>query len=850
MNKVKVLVYICLVIMTINSPIVARTKKNPVKLMSPDKKLELAFDFSSGGDMSFVFSVAGKQLINKSQLGLTGIDVPALIKASRRSVNTVWNPVWGKRLAVADVFNELTLDVKSYKIVARAYNDGVAFRYDLLSGIADQELTEFNFSDNYTAWFYNGENANIGPEKLSDSDGKRLPVMTVKADNRNYLAIHEADLTSGDPLVLKSRKGETLFSVASKPNTAWRVIMYGKTPGDLVDTHMLELLNPAPSKSMDFSWVKPGVSVWDWRINGAVVDDFKYEMSLPSWKRMVDFASENNIKYLVLDADWYGPEFGEDSDPIKGGKVAQVHEIIKYGKSKGVGIWLYLNDVGGRNYPLEQTLKQYSNWGAEGIKYGFMKGTPAEKNMRTRKITELCAQNRLLCDFHDGPVHPYGQMRTYPNALTREYCHSQLDAHRVFVPSTFVTSVFVNMIAGPIDMCNGMFDLRQGNTTRTDENQPVPSTLVSEAARTLIVYSGATIIPDIPEYYRKYPDLLQFIAAQKMPWRESKTLSGEIGEYIVMARQAADGVWLVGAATNESARELTIPLTFLKKGKYEVSIIQDGNNAHYLTNREVFKAESKTLQSNDFVNVRLAAGGGACLVIKTKKNTVVKTIHNVLLDSSKHIGGELGYLSSIKKELKKQWPANRTINLVFHGHSVPAGYFKTPVVNTLDSYPFQVLRELKKHYPYAVINIINTSIGGEHSAKGAERFKSEVLIHKPDVLFIDYGLNDRKIGLEKSGQAWEEMIKAALRKKIKVILLTPSPDSKVNILDKNSELEKHADQIRELSKKHGVGLVDSYELFRQEVLNGNDLAIYMAQFNHPNEKGCSVIAKGILDYFE
>lgn len=56
-------------------------------------------------------------------------------------------------------------------------------------------------------------------------------------------------------------------------------------------------------------------------------------------------------------------------------------------------------------------------------------------------ITELCAENRLLVDFHDGPVHPYGQMRTWPNAITREYCHAQLDAHRVFVPSTFVTSV-------------------------------------------------------------------------------------------------------------------------------------------------------------------------------------------------------------------------------------------------------------------------------------------------------------------------------------------------------------------------------------------------------------------------
>ena len=84
-----------------------------------------------------------------------------------------------------------------------------------------------------------------------------------------------------------------------------------------------------------------------------------------------------------------------------------------------------------------------------------------------------------------------------------------------FEPKTLVTTVFVNMVAGPVDMNNGMFDLRQGHTTRVDESQPVPSTLVSEAARTLIVFSGATILPDIPEYYRKYPALLDFLSAQK-----------------------------------------------------------------------------------------------------------------------------------------------------------------------------------------------------------------------------------------------------------------------------------------------------------------------------------------------
>lgn len=551
-------------------------------------------------------------------------------KVTRNKVNSVWKPLWGKRAVVPDKYNEMKLsfvnEAKSsdaLEVVARAYNEGVAFRYvspqDAGSAL---ELTTFNFAGDYTAWFYNGERHNIGPERLTETDGERLPVMTVKAADDLYLAVHEACLDEGEPLKLKSEKGQCLFSVSVKPHllhagyqSAWRVVLCGNRPGDLVDSHLLELLNPEPSGDYDFSWVKPGVALWDWRINGAQWEGFHYTMSYPSWERMVDFAAEQGFAYLVLDANWYGPEFEQGSDPVKGDKARDVRKLIQYGKQKGVGIWLYLNDVGGRNYPLEETLKQYGAWGAAGVKYGFMAGDGEEKNTRTKSITEMCARYKLLVDFHDYPVHPYGQMRTWPNAVTREYCKAQLDGHEIFYPKTFVTSVFVNMIAGPIDMNNGMFDLRQGKTTRSDNNQEVPSTVVSEAARTLITFSGATIIPDIPEYYRKYPALLRFLSAQKMPWLESKTLDGEIGEYIVMMRQAEDGAFLVGAATNEESRTLRVSLSFLGKGDYEAEIVEDGENAHYLSNRETIKVSKKKVTRNEVLNIKLAPGGGACIRI-------------------------------------------------------------------------------------------------------------------------------------------------------------------------------------------------------------------------------------------
>jgi alpha-glucosidase len=612
----------------------------PITLMSPNEALVVGLTGGSAGTFGYTLEAQGASLISHSALGLdfgpAGKAPTAswrIVRSTSRAVDSTWKPLWGKRALVLDRYRETVVELTGpgapfdhMVVTVRAYDDGIAFRYSIPANAkgtpskATGDLTEYNFAGDFTAWFYNREQHNLGPDKLSTLTGKREPVMTVQASANAFLALHEADLRAGEPLQL-TKSGLTAFRALTAPGKVapgyegpWRVIFFGTTPGAMVDSHLLELLNPEPVG--DFSWVKPGVAVWDWRINGAEVPGFKYGMNLPSWIRMVDFAASNSIKHLVLDADWYGPEFAEHSDPVKGDKAGDVRKLIAYAKSKNVGVWLYLNDVGGRKFPLEETLGHYGEWGATGVKYGFMRGTPAEKNQRTRKITELCAKNKLLCNFHDGPIHPYGQMRTWPNAVTREFCFAQLDAKRVFQPKTFVTSVFVNMLAGPLDMNNGFFDLRQGKTTRVDNPMECPSTVVAEAARTLITFSGATIIPDIPEFYQKYPELLAFIARQQMPWRQSKTLSGVIGEHIVMARESAEGIWLVGAATNEQARELDVKLDFLPPGTYEATVVQDGEDGHYQKNRETHRVEKRRAVPADTLRLKLAPGGGACVILE------------------------------------------------------------------------------------------------------------------------------------------------------------------------------------------------------------------------------------------
>ena len=209
---------------------------------------------------------------------------------------------------------------------------------------------------------------------------------------------------------------------------------------------------------------------------------------------------------------------------------------------------------------------------------------------------------------------------------------------------------------------------------------------------------------------------------------------------------------------------------------------------------------------------------------------------------------DTAYLADVKNEMRKVWPKSRTINLVFHGHSVPAGYWTNHEVHTLESYPHLVLKKLKAQYPYAVINVIVTAIGGENSIKGEARM-DKVLAHQPDVLFIDYALNDRSAGLAKAKAAWEKMIARARERGVKVILLTPSPDQRVDILKEGNDLQLHADQVREMAIANDVGLVDSFSLFQDIARRDGSIVPYMSHVNHPNEQGHEVIAAEIMKWF-
>jgi len=207
------------------------------------------------------------------------------------------------------------------------------------------------------------------------------------------------------------------------------------------------------------------------------------------------------------------------------------------------------------------------------------------------------------------------------------------------------------------------------------------------------------------------------------------------------------------------------------------------------------------------------------------------------------------YLAGVSRELEQCWPTNHTVNIVCHGHSVPAGYARTPAVRTFDAYPYLLHRGLNERFPHAVANVIVTAIGGENSEQGAARFARDVLALRPEVVTIDYALNDRRIGLARAEKAWRAMIEAALKRNVKIILLTPTGDLSAKLDDPHDPLNRHAEQICRLAAEYHVGLVDSLALFKNYVQSGGQLSDLMSQVNHPNRKGHELVAAEIVKWF-
>ena len=589
---------------------------------SPDKHLTLNI-LSENNRLVYNVQAGNTRILPNSTMGLTvdSVDLGANAKVASAPLLSKVNEnytILGNHSRVHNRANEAEIPLIAsgikFSLFVRVYNDGVAIRYSLPadSKHIDKESTSWTLPDNVSkiAWAdfnqsYEGINHVTSLEKIPE--GKIIMAPVTYQTNGYYLSISEADCENFSDMAL-TRNGNILsvsFPFAKdgweiKPVTGnnlvpdgtyrgkkvspWRSIIIGKTLNELVNSDLLMNLCPPPAPGSDFSWVKPGRSLWQWWSVGSP----KYE----DQKNWYDAAVKLKWEYYLIDDGWrYWKQPGKDQWEL-------LKEVVAYGKSVGIKSIVWVDSKEFRKASDRKAyLEKVKSIGADGIKIDFIPDATAEIMQWYMETMQECADLKLLVNFH-GSVKPTGLRRTYPNAITREAIrgneYQMTRYHRVMPAQHEVTIPFTRYLAGPADYTPVILNPKELST--------VKFTWPHEFAQAIIYLSPITHFADQYQFYLESPMLDLF---QQIPttWDETKVLScTEMGEVVAFARRKGD-TWWVGVMNGDTEREIKIPLDFLKKKK-QATLVFDGSSNTSIDRRV------KMVSGKDVLTIKLRAGGG------------------------------------------------------------------------------------------------------------------------------------------------------------------------------------------------------------------------------------------------
>lgn len=632
-----------------------------ISVSSPDGKLKFLLKITPE-TVSYEVNYKKQMLVENSLLGFSfdngefGSNLKTG-KVRRKSIDETYELVVGKVSSARNHCNEMIVPLQEKEapgrlinLVVRAFNDGVAFRYEFPeqegwnSYVMYDEKTQFRLNGNpmallmYLPGYINtheGVYTHTEYDKIAKKRLIEMPV-TLEFDNGIYMSITEAAVRdyAGMYLVkekngfagkLSPRLGQEKIKVEINEfphRTPWRVLSVADHVGGLLETNILTSLNE-PCKIEDTSWIKPCRTTFTWW-NGNVVPDstFSPGNNFETNKYYIDFAARNGLDthgiYGYAETPWYYDDnfnfgwAGPNADITRPIPCLNMPRIVEYAKSKGVGIhlWVHWRPLYDK---LEEAFALYEKWGVKGLMVDFLDRDDQEMIRIQEEILQAAARHRLFIQFH-GSSKPSGLTRTYPNEFTREgtlnYEVCKWDTlvnadHDISVP-------FTRLLAGPTDYHLGGFRALPRSEFKIQYVNPyVMSTRCHMMAMYVVLENHLTSLCDTPMAYEGQPG---FEVLRTVPgtWDEMHVPLAEFNKYVTVARRNGTD-WWVGTLNDGTARTLNLKLDFLGEGEYRAEIYTDAPDAEKNPNH--LSKEIRTVTRKDKIELPLAVDGGAVLRI-------------------------------------------------------------------------------------------------------------------------------------------------------------------------------------------------------------------------------------------
>lgn len=595
-----------------------------VTVASPDRNLLLRI-FVDGKVLKFQVSLKHREVIESSTLSMIvdGVDL-----CQNATVTTDVPYRLNDRYQTRGVHSEATNHCNGtgfelthrgsgtrYAIQARAFNDGVGFRF-LIFGDGQRvpdEATIFRIPAGSTVWFHDFEGHYEGIHQRKEISTVKegawaAPPLTIKLPEGNgYAAISEAALINyaGMGLQADGQKGfRTVLGHAlpvshpfdlrygkdearrlSKPaaiegmiTTPWRLIMVGVDLNALVNSDVISNLSPAPDRQLfpqglKTNWIKPGRAVWKYLDGG--------ENTLDGMKEFSRLAGKLGFEYNVVEGFWH--RWSED----------QMRELVDYSKQRSVGIWFWEHSKNLRTPAArEKFFSQLNRVGVVGAKIDFFDHEAKEIIDLYEALLRASAEHQVMVEFH-GANKPAGESRTWPNEMTREAIRG-MEYRSMSLRSTHNTTLpFTRFLAGHADYTPVHFGERRRETSWTHQ-----------IATAIVFTSPVMIYGAHPQHILANP-AVELIKTIPSVWDETIVLPiSQIGEVAAFARRNGD-VWFVGIINGLTGRVVRLRLHFLGRAEYQAELVRD-----QMDEPAALKIEKLPINNRSDLAIRMRAGGG------------------------------------------------------------------------------------------------------------------------------------------------------------------------------------------------------------------------------------------------